>query len=193
MAHTVDARGLACPQPVILARKAIAEHEEVLVLLNDDIARQNVLMLASGLGCSAVEERQGVETRITITRGETCALADQVICAGGPVVMVFSSSVMGRGDDTLGGVLMRSFLHTITEASPRPDIMIFLNTGVRLAVEGSEVLDDIRTLVESGVQVMSCGTCLNFLELREKLAVGSVTNMYDIAQVMLSAVRLIQV
>jgi selenium metabolism protein YedF len=193
MAHTVDARGLACPQPVILAKKALEGHDEVTVIVNDTTALENVKKLAAGLGHAVVEERQGSETRITITRAGSCPLAEDIISAGGPVVVTISSDTMGRGDDTLGAVLMKSLIHTLLETSPRPDSMIFFNAGVRLTVEGSDVLDDLRALADAGVEVLACGTCLNFFEIKDKLAVGAVSNMYDIARTMLNAGRLVQV
>jgi selenium metabolism protein YedF len=100
---------------------------------------------------------------------------------------------MGRGEDVLGGVLMKSFLHTLTQTTPMPDIMILFNTGVRLAVKGSEVLDDLDVLMKAGVKILACGTCLNYLSLKEELAIGEVSNMYDIAQTMLTAGRIVQV
>lgn len=193
MAHTVDARGLACPQPVILAKKALERHDEVTVIVNDTTARENVKKLAASLGHAVVEERQGSETRITITRAGSCPLAEDIISAGGPVVVTISSDTMGRGDDTLGTVLMKSLIHTLLDTSPRPDSMIFFNAGVRLTVEGSDVLDDLRALADAGVKVLACGTCLNFFEIKDKLAVGAVSNMYDIARTMLNAGRLVQV
>jgi len=116
-----------------------------------------------------------------------------VISREGPVVLVMSSENLGRGDDVLGTVLVKSFLHTVTEISERPDVVIFLNSGVKLAVEGSEVLDDVKALADAGVRILACGTCLNYFGLKEKLGAGVVSNMYDIAQTMLTAGRLVQV
>ncbi|HPI92567.1 MAG TPA: sulfurtransferase-like selenium metabolism protein YedF [Deltaproteobacteria bacterium] len=193
MSHTVDARGLACPQPVILAKKALERHEEVLVIVNDTAARENVKKLASSLGYAFTVEQQDEEARIAITKGETCALAEDIISTTGPVVVAVSSNTMGTGDDTLGGVLMKSFLHTLLDTTPRPDVMIFFNAGVKLTVEGSEVLDDLGALAEAGTKILVCGTCLNFFEIKDRLAAGSVSNMYDIARSMLTAGRLVRI
>jgi selenium metabolism protein YedF len=109
------------------------------------------------------------------------------------VVVVFASDVMGRGNDELGAVLMRAFIHTLAEGASRPDTMIFMNTGVKLAVEGSEVLPDLKALAGKGAKILACGTCLGFFELKDRLGVGVVSNMYDIAEAMLGAGKLVQV
>jgi selenium metabolism protein YedF len=192
MAHTVDARGLSCPQPVILAKKALEENNEVVILVDDKTAAENVKRLAANMGFSVDEELGGSETRIRINKGDACSLATEGISRQGPVVVVLSSDTMGRGEEVLGGVLMKSFLHTLTQTTPVPDVMILFNTGVRLAVQGSEVLDDLDALMNAGVKILACGTCLNYFSLKEKLAVGEVSNMYDIAQTMLTAGRIVQ-
>ena len=97
---------------------------------------------------------------------------------------------MGRGNDELGTVLIKTFCHTIAVQTQKPDIMIFYNTGVKLTIQGSEVLDDLKQLEGEGVQILVCGTCLNFFEIKDKLAVGVVSNMYDIVEAMSSAGRL---
>lgn len=193
MAHVVDARGLACPQPVILTRKALELHDEVIVIVNDATARENVKKLAASKGYPFIEDQQAGETTISINRVETCALADDIISTAGPVVVAISSDTMGSGDDTLGAVLMKSFLHTLLESNPKPDVMIFFNTGVKLTVEGSEVLDDLGAILDAGASILVCGTCLNFFEIKDRLAVGQVSNMYDIAQNMLGAGRLVRI
>lgn len=193
MPEILDARGLACPQPVVLARKAMQQYAEVIVIVDDAVARENVKKLASGQGYSVSEESSGTDTRITITRGDACVMGVSEAIRSGPIVVVISSSVMGSGDDTLGGILMKSFLHTLTEADQVPDTMLLFNSGVKLAIQGSEVLDDLKALADAGVRILSCGTCLNYFEIKDKLAVGEVTNMYDIAGAMLGAGRLVRI
>jgi selenium metabolism protein YedF len=109
----------------------------------------------------------------------------------GPFVIVIAENKMGRGNDELGYVLIRAFLHTIALQAEKPDIMIFYNTGVKLAIQGSEVLDDLKELASAGVEMLVCGTCLNYFEAKEKLGVGVVSNMYDIAGIMSRAGRLL--
>ena len=98
---------------------------------------------------------------------------------------------MGRGNDELGHVLVKTFLHTVAGQAQKPDVMIFYNTGAKLTVQGSDVLDDLKKLESKGVQILVCGTCLNYFEIKDKLAVGIISNMYDIVEIMSSAGRLI--
>ncbi len=193
MPYFVDARDLACPQPVVLTKKALEDHDEVVVVVNDEVARGNVKKLAQALGCTVTEEERGPDTVMTLEKGPSCKLADEVVQGAGPVVVVISADTMGAGDDTLGRLLMKSFIHTLVDVRPRPDTVIFFNTGVKLAAEGSEVLDDLRALDQEGVRIRACGTCLNYFEIKDRLAVGEVSNMYDIAASMLGAARVVRV
>ncbi len=193
MARVIDARGLACPQPVILTKKALTEYSDIVVLVDDPIALENVKRLAASERCTIEEDRDGREFRIHITRGDSCTLAESVIPHEGPVVVVIASDTMGRGEEELGTVLMKSFLHTLTEASKKPEVMIFFNTGVKLTTQGSEVLEDLDALSNTGVRILVCGTCLNYFDLKDKIASGAVSNMYDIVQTILTAGRIIQI
>lgn len=109
----------------------------------------------------------------------------------GPFVIVVSEDKMGRGNAELGTVLIKAFMHTVASQAKKPDVMIFYNTGVKLTVQGSDVLEDLKQLESEGVQVLVCGTCLNYFEIKDKLAVGVVSNMYDIVETMSSAGRLL--
>lgn len=115
----------------------------------------------------------------------------RAIPAAGQIVLAISSDGMGRGDDELGRVLLRSHLHVLNEVIPRPDVLIFFNSGVKLAVEGSPALDDLKTLADQGVQIILCGTCLGHFDLKEKVAVGEISNMYAITETMLRADRVV--
>lgn len=194
MIEKIDARGLSCPQPVILTKKALEGHNEIIVTVDNENARENVRRMAQSLGCEVkIEPGQG-EFHIHIIRGCSFEATET-----GPdtdskrPVVVISSDTMGRGNEELGGVLMKSFIHTLIETSPRPDTMIFLNTGVKQTVTGSDVIEDLQMLSDSGVKILVCGTCLNFLEIKDSLCVGIVSNMYDIAGTMLRAKHLVQV
>ena len=193
MARIIDARGLACPQPVILTKKALAEYSDIVVLVDDPVALENVKRLAASERCTIEEDRDGREFRIRITRGDACTLAESVIPHEGPVVVVIGSDTMGRGAEELGTVLMKSFLHTLTEASKKPEVMVFFNTGVKLTTQGSEVLEDLDALSNTGVRILVCGTCLNYFGLKDKIASGTVSNMYDIVETMLTAGRIIHI
>ena len=116
---------------------------------------------------------------------------ENVEAESGPVVIAVSGNTMGRGDDELGQVLLRSYLHTLTEVTPRPDTLIFFNSGVRLAVEGSPLLDDLRLLAGQGTQILLCGTCVGHFDLKERVAVGEISNMYAISETMLRAGKVV--
>ena len=108
------------------------------------------------------------------------------------VVVYINSDLLGAGDEALGSFLMKAFLKTLLDLEKKPDRLILINSGVRLASEGSQVLETLKTLSEKGVEIVSCGTCLDFYKLREKMNVGKISNMYDIIQSMLEADCLIR-
>ena len=160
MKTTVDARGLACPQPVLLAKKAIAENEEVTVIVDNEIAVENIRRLAAKTACgfSVTEKGGGVREIALVRTGTTgqnpvdadAAVAAELTCAvapgkeTGPIVVVLSDNHMGRGDDVLGDVLIRAFIHTLEQLKPLPASIICYNAGVKLAVKDSPVLDDFQ-------------------------------------------------
>jgi selenium metabolism protein YedF len=192
----VDARNLSCPQPVILARKAIGDHDQVTVIVDNDTALENVKRMATKLGCSIKTAKKKDGTwELYLTRGaqnivEATPLRDE-IAQKGPFIIVFSADKMGRGNDELGGVLLRAFIHTICQQENKPAAMIFYNTGVKLTLQDSDVIDDLKQLAAGGVEILVCGTCLNYFDIKDKLAAGVVSNMYDIASLMSRAGRLI--
>jgi selenium metabolism protein YedF len=196
----VNATGLACPQPVVLAKQAIETSEKVKVIVDNETALENVKRLGTKLGCAVKSESKGRGLfEIMLTRKAGVTLSSEKVnvscassaAASGPFVIVCSEDKMGRGNDELGSVLIRAFFHTIAEQTERPDIIIFYNTGVRLTVHGSEVLDDLKALLAKGVEILVCGTCLNFFNIKEQLGVGIVSNMYDIASTMSGASRIV--
>jgi selenium metabolism protein YedF len=192
MAKIVDCRGLACPQPVIQTKKAMAEAETVTTVVDNDAAKMNVSRMASkeGYAVEVEEKDDGIYLHIT-TEG---AVPEKAVAPApvaerpvGPTVVLIPSDGMGRGDDELGAILIRAFLHTLNEVEPLPATMVFINTGVKLTAEGSLVLDDLQALKERGVEILACGTCLGHFELKEKIAVGEISNMYTIAETLLGA------
>lgn len=196
MSKVVDARGLPCPQPVILTRNALAEDELVTTIVDNDTACQNVQRMAQGIGAEVrVETREdGIYLHIAKSPHAHPAAesAAGVAPAAGPLVLVVPGEFMGRGDDAeLGHILIRAFFHTLGEVEPLPETLIFFNTGVRLVVEGSPVLDDLKALAERGVRILACGTCLGHFGLRDSIAVGEISNMYTIAETMLRAGKVV--
>ncbi|HSR30689.1 MAG TPA: sulfurtransferase-like selenium metabolism protein YedF [Anaerolineae bacterium] len=196
MTMTVDARGLACPQPVIETRKALQQAEEIVTLVDSDTSLTNVTRMAKKAGWQVNVISKDDEYRIELTRGEALPQAEglpvgKAEIVSGPLVLVVSSDIMGRGEAELGSILVRGFFHTLGEVEPLPQTIIFFNTGVKLACEGSQILDDLCALESEGIEMLVCGTCLGYLELKGDLAVGQVSNMYDIAETMLRAGKVV--
>lgn len=195
MATTVDVRGLPCPQPVIQTRKAMQQVDRIVTLVDNQTSVTNVSRMAEKAGWQVNVVPEGEEYRIELAKGAGLPQVEPVVgkaeVATGPLVLVVSAETMGRGQAELGDILMRGFFHTLGEVEPRPQTIIFFNTGVRLACEGSQVLDDLRALEALGIEMLVCGTCLGYFELTEELAVGQVSNMYDIAEAMLGAGRVV--
>jgi len=198
MGTVVDCRGLACPQPVIQSKKAMEQSDQVTTIVDNQTAVQNVSRMAEKEGyVVAVEKKQdGIYLSLTKepAKGET-VFAPRTAEQGGqrPTVVLVASDIIGRGDDELGRILIRSFLHTLNEVEPLPETIIFLNAGVKLAVEGSPVLEDLAALAEKGVQILACGTCLGHFGLKEKIAAGEISNMYSIAETLLGAGNVVAV
>lgn len=196
MPKTVDARGLACPQPVILTRAALQDADAVLAIVDNETARQNVTRMAEKAGWSVRAETRDDGIYLSIGKAEAEVEAEveakgEVKAEAGPLVLVIPGETMGRGDDELGAILIRGFFHAVGQVSPQPDTLIFFNRGVKLVVEGSPVLEDLRALADQGVEILACGTCLGHYGLKEKVAVGEVSNMYTIAETLLRAGKVI--
>lgn len=189
----IDCRGLACPQPVLTAKKALEEMEQgdFILIVDNPSARDNVERFAQSQGAKVTVEKKENDFYLYIEKKSACELKVSAHRAE-KVVVYINSCFLGVGEETLGSMLIRSFLHVLIEMEFKSSRMIFINSGVRLTSEGSEVLEDLRSLSEKGVEILSCGTCLDFYGLKEKLKVGVISNMYDIAQYLLEADRLIR-
>lgn len=189
----IDCRGMACPQPVITTKKALDEIEqgEFILIVDNPAARDNVERFAQSQGAIVGVEQKGSNFYLHIHKKSTSDLAKSIQKIE-KVVVYINSNLFGVGEEALGAILMRSFLKTLLDLKPIPSKLIFVNSGVRLTTEGSEVLESIKALSNKGVEILSCGTCLDFYGLKEKLKVGVISNMYDIAQSLLDADRLIK-
>jgi selenium metabolism protein YedF len=191
MVGEVDARGLPCPEPVVRARKALQEAggAGVTVLVDSPESRVNVTRFAESQGChvECVEKNGCFE--LSISRGEPVAVEAWERAS----VVFITTDRLGTGDRRLGEILMKAFLNTLWEAEPRPERLMFINDGVRLTIEGSEVLETLELLEKAGVRILSCGTCLEFYGLKDRLRVGEVTNMYDTVDSLLSAEKVIKI
>ncbi|RJP55163.1 MAG: sulfurtransferase-like selenium metabolism protein YedF [Deltaproteobacteria bacterium] len=195
MRNIIDAKGLTCPQPVINTKKALEEIKEgILTVIVDNVAaRDNVRRFAESQGCTVMVEEDNGDYRLEIAKGFPREVGSKPGEARGNdnIVIYINSDVMGVGDEELGKILMDAFLKTMIVAHPQPRKLIFVNSGVRLAIEGSDVVGYIKEMEKKGVEVLSCGTCLNFYGLKEKLGVGVISNMYDIIESLTEADKVI--
>lgn len=197
---TVNAMGDNCPIPVIKTKKAIAAltgPETIEVLVDNEIAVQNVTKMASGSGGKVTSEKLGdAEFKVTIEmEGAPVADEAEAVCvpdARDNTVVVVSSDRMGSGNDELGKVLIKGFIFAVTQLDTLPKTMLFYNGGATLTTEDSDSLEDLKSLEAQGVEIMTCGTCLDYYGLKDKLAVGTVTNMYSIVETMANAGRIVR-
>ena len=189
----IDCRGMACPQPVVTAKKALEDTEgkEFILIVDNLAARDNVERFAKSQEAVVDVEQKGNDFYLRIQKRSVCDLAGSAQKAE-KVVVYINSNLLGVGEEALGTILMRAFLKTLLDSKPIPTKLIFINSGVRLTSEGSELLETLRALSDKGVGILSCGTCLDFYGLKEKLKAGIISNMYDIAQSLLEADRLIR-
>ena len=191
MMMNVDARGDACPLPVVKAKKAIAELKgagQVEVLVDNEIAVQNLTKMAQQKGYPYSAEKLAEKAyRVLFTIGEAAAepAGEAPACMSDTrtdTVVAIGSDKMGIGAEELGKTLLKAFVFALTQQDQLPKTILFYNSGASLTCEGSPMLEDLKALEAQGVEIMTCGTCLNFYGLTEKLAVGSVTNMYTIVE-----------
>nr|MBP7322975.1 sulfurtransferase-like selenium metabolism protein YedF [Deltaproteobacteria bacterium] len=193
MATIVDARGRACPEPVMLTLKALGESNEVTTIVDAVEARENVSRLARTQGFRVdIEEKDGA-WHLHLVRETSGTVPETQKMTTGPTVLLIGSECFGRGSDELGKLLMRTFLHTLGESPVVPEQIIFLNSGVKLVADDSAVLEDLEVLAKRGVDLCACGTCLGFYELKDRVATGRISNMYDIASALLNAGRTIEI
>ena len=240
----IDAKGKPCPQPVILAMRALGglkDGETLQVQVDNEAAVENLKRMAQKNGAAVQVKAEGANWTVEIVPADSVAGAGggassadaadggtgsadaaqagqsaeeqtgqsalaqagqsaeeqaRQICAmpaRGPVVVAVGSAEMGNGDPRLGRILMKSFLYSLTQLDELPQTVLFFNGGVRMTTEGSESIEDLKALESQGVEILSCGTCLDFYGLKDKLLVGGITNMYVIAQTMAGAGNVVKI
>jgi tRNA 2-thiouridine synthesizing protein A len=187
----INCRGMACPQPVVTTKQALEQlkEDDLIVIVDNPSSSENVIRFAQSQGCAVKMEKKGEDFYLHIQKDESKD-GNKVAGKEGKdrkIVVYINSDLLGGGDEALGSFLIKAFLKTLLDLEKIPDRLILINSGVRLASEGSQVLDTLRTCSEKGVEIVSCGTCLDFYKLRDKLGVGRVSNMFDILQSMVKA------
>ena len=203
MEKIIDCKGMACPLPVVNAKKAAEElnsGDVLTVLVDNEIAVQNLTRFAEhkGYGVSAEKKAQKEYAVVMQISGAAADAAreEEIACVMDSrrkgMLVVLSGNVMGTGDAKLGTSLMKAFVFALTKQDQLPDTILCYNTGAYLTCEGADTLEDLKLMESEGVTVLTCGTCLDFYGLKEKLAVGGVTNMYDIVERMENAAQIIK-
>lgn len=195
----VNAMGDTCPIPVVKTKEAIrqlgADGGVVETLVDNDIAVQNLTKMANQKGYGVESEKLGEnEYRVTMTVGvgaDLPAESEETVCivptGQKNTVVVVAADHMGEGEGELGKNLLKAFLYALSQQESLPKTILFYNGGASLTCQGSLSLEDLKSMAERGVDILTCGTCLNFYGLTEKLAVGGVTNMYDIVEKQMAA------
>lgn len=199
----LDEREFPCPLPVVHVKKAIEEAkkgDKILVKVNDNVKLENIKRLCENKGCKyEIKENKNDNIDITITISENSTLQSNVsndniscdIAKKGKIVVKVSSHVMGVGDETLGKNLLKAFFFALSKQDVLPDIMVFYNSGAFVTSKNSESLETLKELEAHGVEIYTCGTCLDYYKIKDDLELGKVTNMYDIVSYLESADKII--
>ena len=189
----VDAMGKVCPIPVIMTKKLIRENasgDSILIKVDNEIATQNLAKMATQLNIPySIQKINNGEYTVLYesVNGETCTIInDPALIAEntGNYTVVINAQTMGQGDESFGKTLLENFVYALTEQDTIPEKIVLYNGGVRLASENEKTIADLKKLEEKGCEILSCGLCLDFYGLKEKLKVGSITNMYRIVEIM---------
>lgn len=197
----IDARGLACPAPVLQTKAALQEEEvsSVRVVLDNAASQQNVQRFLESQGYQTVLQSEGEEFQVIGTRGHAPQPEedqDPAPAAGAQprkIMVMCTTDRMGFGDDELGKKLMVNFLRTLNEMGPELWRLVFVNNGVKLTIDGAEVLDDLRAMEKDGLTILVCGTCLEHFDLLARKQVGVTTNMLDIVTAMQLADKVVSI
>jgi len=184
--NEIDCRGLACPGPVLKTKELVeqAQPENLVVMVDNEAARQNVTRFLEYQGFNVSAREEGTDFYVMGRAGEKPLT--EIVKTGGlqeekrKILVMVATDRMGYGDDDLGLKLMVSFLKTLTEMGEELWRLVFVNNGVKMTITGSEVLPVLEELEKSGVYILVCGTCLTHFNLLEKKMVGETTNMLDI-------------
>ncbi len=198
----VDARGMACPLPVVNAKQAadaMGGSGILTVLVDNEIAVQNLTKFAGTRNYEVASEKKGekdFEVRMKVTGGAAAAEEEAPACAPDAVrkgiVAVLSANTMGLGEEKLGKSLMKAFIFALSKQDELPETILCYNSGAFLTTEGSESLEDLKNMEAEGVKILTCGTCMDFYGIKEKLSVGGVTNMYDIVEIQEKAAKILR-
>ncbi len=197
--RTIDCRGRACPQPVLDTKKVLEEsgEAEIRIIVDNPASKENVRRFVESQGHKVtVAEENNVFTLIIQRKGavpHAPAVQEQKTVESGKIVIFLDGDSIGRGSEELGKVLMRSFLHTLEQSNLGIEKIILLNGAVKLACKGSAVLEELANLAQRGGKILACGTCLDYFGVKSDLAVGRVSNMYEILTSLAEAGKVLKI
>lgn len=188
----IDAIGKTCPMPVIMTKNALKEISEgtIEVSVDNKISKENIEKFAQQMNFHYTTEEKDSLYFIQITKTPNTTSPTKTL--ENNIVIVIDSDKMGQGDDALGETLMKGFIYTLTEMEETPKTILLYNRGVFLSSLIQSSVKDLLLLQERGVEILSCGACINFYNLEEKLSVGTATNMYNIIDKQFKASKVIK-
>ncbi len=204
MAKIIDARGLPCPQPVLKTKEAVEQFkgESLVIIVNSRESSNNVerFLSHSGVAIEKIEEKDGefhIHTREIAAEIRTSEVSETTVCptipAGSGTTVFINKDRIGHGSDELGTNLMKAFVATIKDLSVQPKTICFMNSGVKLTIKGAETLPYLEELEKKGIEMLVCGTCLSYFNLKEQIGVGRISNMYDISETMLKSSKVVTI
>lgn len=184
MSIELDFRNMNCPLPVVNTKKHFdsIEEGEATIIVDNEVAKDNLLKFAASNNFESKFEEKDKLFYVNMIKNKDCCC--EVAKKQEKFTIVVGSNLLGSGDEKLGNVLIKSYMFALSEASEIPTDMIFFNSGVKLTVENSETLGSLTKLAERGVKIQVCGTCLDFYNIKDKIAVGEISNMYSIVETM---------
>ena len=188
MSTIIDCKGLKCPLPVVKTKKYFdgIESGESIIIVDNLVAKNNIVKLAEGSGYKSVVEEKEKLYFIEITK-DKCEVLNIERKEKKKFTLVVSTDKLGVGDDELGDMLMKSYIFALSEADSIPNDLLFINGGVKLTIDSSPVLDSLNKLEERGTNILICGVCLDFYNIKDKVSIGEISNMYTIVQLMNNA------
>lgn len=188
---TLNMMGQACPIPVIEAKNLLQTEDNLKVLVDNEIATKNLTKLGQNLNYDVkINQKDTDKYEVIFKKSDNTKTGKTTDSTGYTVVI--ETDIMGRGDDTLGTALMKSFVYALAEQEQAPERILFYNGGVKLACTGSDSLEDLNGLVDRGTEILVCGACLDFYDLTEDLAIGEISNMYSIVEAMRTSSHIVK-
>ena len=196
----IDALGKPCPIPVIEAKKALnnPETDSVIILVDNLVSIQNLEKMANGYGytfshtMTSANEFTAVISKNELQDGVIPLINLQSNTETNTAVFI-SSNTMGKGEEELGKILIKGFIYSLSELLNPPEYLVFFNSGVKLTSKESNTIEDLKKITEKGTKVLACGTCVNYYNLGDEIAIGTIVNMYEITEIMTSCEKIINI